>query len=64
MDMTMFDVTGHDCRPGDVITLIGRDGEEVLTIEDVARHGGISGYELLTGLRQRLPRVYVDDRTE
>ena len=64
MDMTMFDVTGHRCEPGDVITLIGRDGGSVLTIEDVARDGEFSGYELLTGLRQRLPRVYVDESTE
>jgi alanine racemase len=61
MDMTMFDVTGHACVPGDVITLIGRDDTSVLTIEDVARDGELSPYELLTGLRQRLPRVYVDE---
>jgi alanine racemase len=61
MDMTMFDVTGHACVPGDVVTLIGRDEDSVLTIEDVARDGELSPYELLTGLRQRLPRVYVDE---
>jgi alanine racemase len=64
MDMTMFDVTGRDCEPGDVITLIGKDERSVLTIEHVASDGGISPYELLTGLRQRLPRVYVDESTE
>ena len=64
MDMTMFDVTGHQCASGDVITLIGKDHTSVLTIEDVARHGGISPYELLTGLRQRLPRVYVNETSE
>jgi len=64
MDMTMFDVTGHHCAPGDVITLIGRDNGSVRTIEDVALDGGISPYELLTGLRQRLPRVYVNESNE
>jgi alanine racemase len=64
MDMTMFDVTGHPCAPGDIVTLIGRDQEKVLTVEDVAREGGISPYELLTGLRQRLPRVYLNESTE
>jgi alanine racemase len=56
MDMTMLDVTGLACEPGDVVTLLGRDGELVLTAETVAEWGGLSAYELLTGLRQRLPR--------
>ncbi len=58
MDMTMFDVTGHGAREGDVVTLLGRDGEALLTIEDVAAWGAFSPYELITGLRQRLQRVY------
>jgi len=59
MDMTMCDVTEIECEVGDVATVVGRDGDELLTIEDVADTGGISPYELLTGLRSRLPRRYV-----
>lgn len=59
MDMTMLDVTGLACEPGDVVTLLGRDGELVLTAETVAEWGGLSAYELLTGLRQRLPRRFL-----
>ncbi|HRN54102.1 MAG TPA: alanine racemase [Gemmatimonadaceae bacterium] len=58
MDMTMFDVTGLGARVGDVVTLLGRDGAQLLTIEDVAARGGFSPYELITGLRQRLQRIY------
>lgn len=58
MDMTMFDVTGLGARIGDVVTLLGRDGDALLTIEDVAARGGFSPYELITGLRQRLQRIY------
>jgi alanine racemase len=58
MDMTMLDVTGVACEIGDVVTLIGRDGEELLDVESVARTADMSPYELLTGLRQRLPRIY------
>lgn len=58
MDMTMVDVTDHPCAPGDVITFLGRDGSDVLTVADVAAGAGISPYELLTGLRSRLPRLY------
>lgn len=58
MDMTMFDVTGRDARDGDVLTVLGRDGDALLTIEQVAAWGAFSPYELITGLRQRLQRVY------
>ena len=58
MDMTMVDVTGVPCEVGDVATLVGRDGEITLDVATVAGMGEISPYELLTGLRGRLPRVY------
>ena len=58
MDMTMIDVTGIDCTIGDIVTIIGRDGHEEITVEDVADAGGLSPYEVLTGLRQRLERRY------
>jgi alanine racemase len=58
MDMTLFDVTGHGAQDGDVLTLLGRDGEQVLTCEQVAGWGAFSPYELITGLRQRLQRFY------
>lgn len=58
MDMTMLDVTDKRCVPGDIVTLIGRDGDEQLTVSDVAAFAGFSPYEILTGLRGRLPRIY------
>jgi alanine racemase len=58
MDMTMVDVTDVPCEVGDVATLIGRDGDELLDVESVARTADVSPYELLTGLRARAPRVY------
>ena len=61
MDMTMLDVTDVPCEVGDVATLIGRDGSEELGVESVACAGDLSPYEVLTGLRSRLPRVYRDE---
>lgn len=58
MDMTMFDVTDVPCGVGDVVTLLGRDGGELLTAEQVAAAAEMSPYELLTGLSVRLDRVY------
>ena len=59
MDMTMLDVTDKRCAVGDVVTLLGRDGNALITVADLAAAGGFSPYEILTGLRGRLPRVYV-----
>ena len=58
MDMTMLDVTDADCEIGDVATLIGRDGDAAVDLETAARTADLSPYELLTGLRGRLRRVY------
>lgn len=58
MDMTMVDVTGIPCRPGDVATLLGRAGGEHLDLNTIARECRMSPYEILTGLRLRAPRVY------
>jgi alanine racemase len=56
MDLTLVDVTGLDVAVGDRATLIGE--APGLQVADVAAAGGLSPYELLTGLRQRLPRRY------
>jgi len=61
MDMVMLDVTGMACEVGDVATLIGRDGDDLLTVDDVARVGDVLSYELLVGLKLRAPRFYHDD---
>ena len=63
MDMTMIDVTTLRCEVGDVATLIGRDGNTVLTVERVADEAGMSPYELLTGLRSRVERTYTGLRS-
>jgi len=64
MDMTMVDVTDVHCEIGDVATLIGRDGDDVLTIDDVATTAQVLSYELLVGLKLRVPRVYVSATSE
>lgn len=59
MDQMMVDVTHiSDASEGDEVTLIGRDGQEVLAVEDLARAGGGFHYEILCNLGKRIPRVY------
>ncbi len=57
MDMAMIDVTGVNCREGDVVEIFG----ENLSINEVARWGSTISYEVLTGISQRVPRVFVGE---
>jgi len=60
MDMTMVDITDISCEVGDIATLIGADGDEKIDVAEIARVGELSPYEVLTGLRGRLPRRYIE----
>jgi alanine racemase len=60
MDMTMIDVTDIDCAIGDAATLIGQDGDDRIDITELVQAGELSPYEVLTGLRGRLPRRYLE----
>ena len=60
MDQLMVDVTDIDgVVPGDQVTLIGRDGEEVIPMEAIAEAAGSFNYEFACGISRRVPRVYV-----
>jgi alanine racemase len=59
MDMTMLDVTDKKCAVGDIVTFLGRDDDAIITVRQLAEIGDFSPYEILTGLRGRLPRLYV-----
>ena len=61
MDSTVVDVTDlPDVRVGEVATLLGRDGERAIGLEEMASACGTISYEILTGLGRRLPRVDAD----
>ncbi|MGH7466446.1 MAG: alanine racemase [Longimicrobiales bacterium] len=58
MDLTVVDVTGvPGVQAGDEVTFIGRDGDEEITVDDVAAQAETISYEILTGLTPRLPRL-------
>lgn len=59
MDVTVVDITDvPNVVEGDVATLFGGDGGEVTTVDEMASLAGTISYEILTGLTQRLPRVW------
>ena len=62
MDQFMVDVTDIDgVSFGDNVTLIGRDGNETITVEDLSELSGRFNYEFICDLGKRIPRVYVKD---
>lgn len=59
MDQMMVDVTHIDgVKDGDKVTLIGRNGDLVITAEELGEVSGRFNYELVCDLGKRLPRVY------
>jgi alanine racemase len=64
MDMTTVNLSGVPAAVGDVATWIGEDGDDRITVDDVAILAGTISYEILTGLGQRLPRIERTDETE
>ena len=61
MDMMMLDVTDiPDAREGDEVTLIGRDGGECITADDLGRMAGTVGYEVVCAISKRVPRIYIE----
>jgi alanine racemase len=61
MDMLMVDVTDvpGTCE-GDLVTLIGADGSELIGVDDLARWAGTVSYEILCGISKRVPRALKD----
>ena len=61
MDQLMLDVTDiPDLEVGEVVTLLGRDGENKITADDWAETLGTISWEILCGFKHRLPRVAVN----
>jgi len=59
MDQTMIDV-GHikKIKEGDEVVLIGKQRDEEIRIEKLARLAGTIPYEIVTGITYRVPRTY------
>ena len=59
MDQFMVDVTDiPDVKIGDEVTLIGKDGAEEITMEEIGAVSGRFNYEFACDLGKRIPRVF------
>ena len=61
MDWILVDVTDlPNVQVGDRVTLLGRDGDALITAEEWADKVGTITYEVFCSISKRVPRVYVD----
>ena len=64
MCMSIIDVThiskakAGGAQVGDLVTLIGKQGKQELTTEEVATKAGTINYELITRINQEIKRIY------
>jgi len=59
MDQFMVDVTEiPECKEGDEVTLIGKDGTEEITMEELGDISGRFNYEFACEIGKRTPRVF------
>ncbi len=61
MDLTTIDIT-HSPRvhAGDVVTLLGQEGDVSLDAQQIARTAGTISYNVLCGINARVKRFYTD----
>lgn len=60
MDQFMADITNiPDAKIGDCVTLVGTDGGETVTIDDIADREYRFNYEFCCLINKRVPRIYI-----
>lgn len=60
MDQFMVDVTDVPAELLDEVTLLGKDGEEEITVDELGALSGRFPYEFVCDIGKRVPRVYLD----
>ena len=62
MDQLMVDCTDiEDVKRGDIVTMIGTDGDESIRVEDLSAISGRFNYEFVCGITKRIPRNYYEN---
>ncbi|HYY44534.1 MAG TPA: alanine racemase [Actinomycetota bacterium] len=61
MDQFMVDAGDAAVEVGDTATLLGSDGQEAVTAEELAGHIGTINYEVTCRVAARVPRVYIGE---
>ncbi len=61
MDQCMIDIREDSAFNDDEVVLIGKQGNEIITIEEIAEKVGTIPYEILTSINTRVPRKYIEE---
>lgn len=61
MDVCLADLGDEPVEPGTRFTLIGEEGDEHISAEDVAREMGTINYEVTCMISARVPRLFIDE---
>ncbi len=65
MDQMMVDITGlEDIEVEDTVTLVGSDGNEHISVEEVSALAGSFNYEFVCDVSKRVPRVYTNSNVD
>jgi alanine racemase len=60
MDVTTIDITqSPQMKPGDAVTLLGREGDVSLDAQQIAKTAGTISYNVLAGIGPRVQRFYL-----
>lgn len=59
MDQFMIDVTDIGAELFDEVTLLGRDGTQEITLEELDKYSGRFPYEFICDIGKRVPRIYL-----
>ncbi len=59
MDQCMADITGIEAEQWDEAVLMGKQGNEEITADEIAKEIGTISYEVLCMISKRVPRVYI-----
>lgn len=59
MDQIVVNIQKDSAFNGDEVILIGSDGKNSITVEDLAEWANTISYEILTNINTRVPRIYI-----
>lgn len=59
MDQCMADITGINAKQWEEVVLMGKQGNEEITADEIANEIGTISYEVLCMVSKRVPRVYI-----
>jgi alanine racemase len=60
MDQIVVNIEHDSAYNGDEVILLGSDGKNIISCEDLAEWAGTIPYEILTNINTRVPRIYIE----